>query len=70
MFLSQNCPGNIKDVPKNISEAVHLKSSLITFLIDNKTSGKFFNHVLELLFAVRAVLSCLWNRSINAFAQG
>ena len=70
MFLSQNCPGNVNDVPKTISEAVHPKSSLITFLIDNKVSGKISNYVLELLLDVKAVLSCLWNLSIDPFAQG
>ena len=66
MSFSHNWPGNVKDVPKTISEAVHPKSSLKTFLIDNKASDKFSNHVLKLL----AVLSCLWNLSINPFAQG
>lgn len=72
MLFSQNCPGNIKDVPKTISEAVHVhpKSSLITFLMDNKTSSKFSIHILELSLAVRAVLSYLWNHLINRFAQG
>ena len=70
MFFSQNWPGSVKDVPKTISEAVHPRSSLITFLIDNKTRGKLSNHVLEFLLAVKAVLSCLWNLSINPFAQG
>ena len=39
VFFSQNSPGNVKDVPKTISEAVHPRSSLITFLIDNKANG-------------------------------
>ena len=58
---------SVKDVPKTVLKAVHPRFSLITFLIDNKTRGKFSNYVLELLLAV---LSCVWNLSINAFAQG
>ena len=55
---------------KTISESVHPRSSLVTLLIDFKASGTFSNHILELLLAVKAVLSCLWNLSIYQFVQG
>lgn len=70
LVLPQNCPGSVTYVPKTNSDVVHPKSSLITFLMNNKMSGKFSSHVLEQLFAVSTLLSCLWKGSTKPLTQG
>lgn len=43
---------------KTISDVVHPKSSLMIFLMEIKTGGRFSNHVRELFLPVSAALSC------------
>ena len=51
--------GSVNDVSKTISDDVLPKSSFMTFLMDNNTSGMFSKYVLESLLVVNAALSCL-----------
>ena len=55
LFFAHNCPKRVKNVPQTILDAVPSKSSFMTFLMDNKTSGRFSKYVLESSLAVNAV---------------